>query len=423
MKSSSKQGLSLPGFNIIAKPAGPACNLNCKYCFYKEKEALFTDSSGFRMTNEVLETFIRKYIGSQSLPEEPFVWQGGEPALMGLDFYREAVRLQKKYANGKQITNSLQTNGTLLDDEWCEFLADNGFLVGLSIDGPEDIHNYYRVDNKDRPTFETVMRGLELLKKHGVEFNVLACVNKQNVKRPLETYRFFKEQGVRFIQFIPIVERQPDKAAEQLGLHLAAPANEDEEDSRCEVTEWSVEPEAYGNFLIKIFNEWVREDVGKIFVMNFEWALASWVNGVSPACCFSESCGRCLVIEHNGDMYSCDHYVYPKHRLGNILKDELREMVESEKQIRFSRSKETELSTRCRKCDVLFVCHGDCPKHRFVIQGKDRPRVSYLCESYKRFFKHIDPYMREIKQLISRGRPAEMIMELQGKTITEDAAR
>ncbi|MFH1371811.1 MAG: anaerobic sulfatase maturase [Planctomycetota bacterium] len=423
MRSSSKQNCSPKGFNIIAKPTGPACNLDCRYCFYTEKESLFPKNHTYRMNDEVLETFIRKYIESQPLPEVPFVWQGGEPALMGLDFYREAIRLQKKYAGGRQISNSLQTNGTLLDENWCEFMAGNNFLVGLSIDGPEDIHNYYRVDHSGGPTFEAVIRGLELLKKHGVEFNVLACVTRQNVTRPLDTYRFFKEQGVRFIQFIPIVERQPDRAAEGLGLRLAAPAAAEQEDTSEQVTEWSVEPAAYGDFLIKIFNEWVRTDVGRVFVMNFEWALASWVNGITPACTFSESCGRCLVMEHNGDVYSCDHYVYPEHCLGNIMNDELGEMVESEKQIQFGRSKETAISTRCRKCDVLFACHGDCPKHRFMKLREGQPGVSYLCESYKRFFKHIAPYMKKIRQLIRQGRPAEMIMELQGKMEPEDASR
>ncbi len=417
MRSSAKQNCSLQGFNIIAKPIGPVCNLDCRYCFYKEKEALFTKNNNCRMNNEVLETFIRKYIELQPLSEVSFVWQGGEPALMGLDLYREAVRLQKKYAHGKQITNSLQTNGTLLDDDWCEFMARNNFLVGLSIDGPEDIHNYYRVDHSGGPTFEMVMRGLELLKKHGVEFNVLACATKQNAKRPLDVYRFFKEQGVRFIQFIPIVERQPDRAAEELGLRLAAPAAPEQEDTSPQVTEWSVEPAAYGDFLIKVFNEWVRRDVGSVFVMNFEWALASWVNGISPACTFSESCGRCLVMEHNGDVYSCDHYVYPAYRLGNILNDELEEMVESEKQIRFGLGKETNLPPRCRKCDVLFACHGDCPKHRFIKLREGQPKVSYLCEGYKRFFKHIAPYMKKIRQLIRQGRPAGMIMGLTEKMV------
>ena len=414
---------SLHGYNIIAKPTGPACNLDCRYCFYKEKEALYAGNDSFRMTEEVLEAFIRKYIESQSLPPEvTFVWQGGEPALMGLDFYREAVRLQKKCSNGRQINNSFQTNGMLLDDSWCEFMKCNNFLVGISIDGPEDIHNYYRIDHSGRPTFETVMRGLELLKKHGVEFNILACVTRQNVKRPLDTYRFFKEQGIRFIQFIPVIERQPDLAAEELGLQLAPPPVSGQEDST-QVTEWSVEPAAYGDFLIKIFNDWVRTDVGSVFVMNFEWALASWMNSISPACTFSEICGRCLVIEHNGDVYSCDHYVYPEYRLGNILNDELEQMVESEKQIQFGRGKEANLSAQCRKCDFLFACHGDCPKHRFMDLRKGRSGISYLCNGYKRFFKHIDPYMNKIRQLLKQGKPAKMIMDLSKKTAIKDVSR
>ncbi len=407
----------------MAKPVGPVCNLDCRYCFYTEKEALFPKNHTYRMSNEVLETFIQNYIESQPLSPVPFVWQGGEPALAGLDFYREVVRLQNKYAHGKQITNALQTNGTLLDESWCEFMARNNFLVGLSLDGPQDIHDYYRVDRNDRPTFEAVMRGLELLKKHGVEFNVLACVTKLSAKRPLDVYKFLKKQGVRFIQFIPVIERLPDSDAQKKGLRLAAPASPHQEQILSEITDWTVEPAAHGNFLIKIFDEWIRSDVGSMFVMNFEWALSSWVNGISCACTFSENCGQCLVMEHNGDVYSCDHYVYRDYWLGNILNTDLRQIAESEKQLRFGRDKQETLPECCKKCDVLFACHGDCPKHRFVKGGKDRPRVSYLCEGYKSFFKHIAPYMKKIRQLLRQGRPAEMIMELQGKMEPEDARR
>jgi uncharacterized protein len=412
MKSFVKQqDYSPQGFNVIAKPAGAVCNLNCRYCFYTEKEVLFDPNHNCRMNYEVLETFIEKYIKSQPLSQVLFVWQGGEPMLMGLDFYRKVVCLQNKYAGGKQIINSLQTNGTMLDDSWCEFMTRNDFLVGLSLDGPEDIHNYHRLDRSGKPTFQAVMHGLELMKKHRVEFNILACVTKQNSKRPLDIYSFFKEQGIQFIQFIPVVERQPSAAAEKIGLRLAGPPSLHREKVQPEVTEWSVGPSAYGDFLIKIFSKWVRSDVGSVFIMNFEWALSSWVNGTSCACTFSENCGRCLAMEHNGDVYSCDHYVYPDYHLGNILNTSLQQMLESEKQIRFREIKQTALPTKCRRCDVLFACNGGCPKHRFAESRNGQQNLNYLCESYKRFFKHIAPYMETMKQLIRQGKPASTIMD------------
>lgn len=297
------------GFHMLAKPTGPICNLDCNYCFYTEKEALFSGQPTYRMSDEVLETFIRKYIETQETPEVSFVWQGGEPTLMGLEFYRKAVEYQKKYAGGKRIENSLQTNGTLLDEEWCAFLRDHRFMVGLSLDGPEFIHDRYRVDRGKKPTFQKVMRALTLLQEFAVEYNVLACVTRESSQHPLEVYRFFKEQGFRFIQFIPIVERTPDSIAEVLGLRHAAPSSPKQEGEQREVTPWTVEPEAYGDFLIRIFDEWVRHDVGTVHIMNFEWALTSWLGLPATVCIFSDRCGRAVVMEHNGDLYSCDHYV------------------------------------------------------------------------------------------------------------------
>jgi uncharacterized protein len=400
------------GFSVIVKPIGPVCNMDCTYCFYKEKDALFPKDHNYRMRDEILEEFIRRYIESQPMSPVLFVWQGGEPTLLGLDFFRETVRLQKKYIQNKQIINSLQTNGTLLDDSWCEFLAQNNFLVGISIDGPEDIHNVYRMDGKGRPTFDAVMRGLDRLKRHQVEFNALCCVAKHNEEKPLEVYRFFKEQGIRYIQFIPVVERQPDKTSAELGFQLAVPSGTSPEILPVEVTEWSVGPAAYGDFLVRIFDQWVRSDVGSMFIMNFEWALSSWVTGSPYACTFSENCGRCLVMEHNGDLYCCDHYVYPDYCLGNIMNTGLKKMAESDRQVRFGRDKQISLPARCRKCDVLFACHGDCPKHRFVKLSDNQSKVSYLCESYKRFFTHITPYMKKLSRLIKQNRPAEMIIDL-----------
>ncbi len=417
--SSKQQDNFVQGFNVIVKPIGPVCNMDCKYCFYTEKHALFPKDHDYRISDQVLEAFIQKYIESQPLSPVPFIWQGGEPTLLGADFFRKVVRLQNKYAQGKQITNSLQTNGTLLDDSWCEFLAQNNFLVGISLDGFQDIHNVYRTGVKGHPTFDAVMSGLECLKKHKVEFNVLCCIAKHNSKKPIDVYQFFKEQGIQYIQFIPIVERYADNTAAQLGLRFASPLSTGQNISSTKVTQWTVTPSDYGDFLIKIFNQWIRSDVGSVFIMNFEWALSSFVNGFSPACTFSENCGKCLVMEHNGDVYSCDHYVYPDYRLGNILNTNLKEMAESQKHLQFGKDKQMSLPTRCRKCDVLFACHGGCLKHRFVKPRNSHSNISYLCEGYKRFFKHITPYMKKMRQLIRQGKPAEMIMDLPEKKLRE----
>jgi len=309
---------SAQGIHVLAKPIGPICNLNCEYCFYLEKKALFAENENYRMSDRVLETFVQKYIHGNDIPEIPFTWQGGEPTLIGLNFYRKAVRLQKQYSQGKRITNALQTNGTLLNDEWCEFLAKNHFLVGISLDGPEEVHNRYRVDRKGRGTFSSVMKAIELMHKHGVEYNVLACVTRESANRPLDVYHFFKNHGVRFVQLIPVVERMPDDGARSLGLRLAAPTEIGTENI-ANVTPWTVEPESYGDFLISIFEEWVRNDVGKIFIMNFEWALMSWMGGHSTVCQFSRQCGRSVIMEHDGNIYSCDHFMYPRYLLGNIL--------------------------------------------------------------------------------------------------------
>ncbi len=389
------------GFHILAKPIGPLCNLNCGYCFYKEKKALFTENEHYRMSERVLEACVEKYIrfNAGDMPEIPFAWQGGEPMLTGLDFFRKVVKLQKRYSRGKTVTNALQTNGVLLDDAWCDFLAENHFLVGLSLDGPEDIHDRYRVDGKGRGSFGAVMRGLELLQRHGVEYNVMASVTRQSSLRPLDVYHFFKGQGVEFIQFIPIVERLPDDGARALGLSLGLPPERGGE-PLAEVTPWSVESERYGDFLIAIFDEWVRNDVGRIFVMNFEWALMSWMGGNATVCQFSRRCGRSIVIEHNGDLYACDHYVYPRYRLGNILSDNPLAMVDAPQQLTFGAQKETALPGHCRDCTFLFACRGECPKHRFLKTPADEPGLNYLCAGYKKYFRHIDSTMKLMKQLL-----------------------
>lgn len=406
----NRKGYLPEGFQIMVKPIGPVCNLNCEYCFYTEKKALFPERESYRMTDQILESFIRKYITWQEVPDISFIWQGGEPTLMGLDFFRKVVKLQKQFGQGKRITNSLQTNGTMLTDEWCEFLRRHDFLVGLSLDGPADIHNRYRIDRIGKPSFQAVMGGLKLLQKHGVEFNVLACVTRETSKRPLEVYQFYKEQGVQFIQFIPIVERKPDAVASEIGLRYAMPLALEREAHET-VTPWTVEPEAYGEFLIKIFDEWVRKDVSSVFVMNFEWALSSWLGRPAPVCVFSPRCGRCVVMEHNGDLYSCDHFVYPGYRLGNIITKMPGEMIESVQQVAFGNCKETELPRYCQDCEVLFACHGECPKRRFKVSLSDEPGMNYLCKGYKKFFRHIHPYMKVMVQLLEHGIPAARVMD------------
>ena len=399
-------------FHVMAKPVGAECNLKCGYCFYLEKEAILSPKKKSCMSDEVLETYVREYITSQDAHEISFVWQGGEPMLAGLDFYRKAIRLQKKYArHGKNITNALQTNGTLLNDEWCLFLAENSFIVGISLDGPKDVHDRYRVDRGGKPTFDRVMNGIKLLKKYGVEFNVLACVTRESSGRAVEIYRFFKNAKIDFIQFTPLVERLPNAAAENLGLHYAVPPVLNEKEPHEQVTSFSVRPEAWGEFMIAVFDEWVRNDVGSTWVMNFESALANWMKLAPASCVFGKHCGRSTIIEHNGDIYSCDHYVYPEYRLGNVLDNQLEELINSEKQIEFGECKETMLPETCRECEVLFACRGECPKHRFSHTWNGEPGLNYLCNGYRNFFRHIHPYMKGMAQLINVGVPADRIMD------------
>jgi uncharacterized protein len=399
------------GMHILAKPIGSLCNLNCEYCFYTEKASLYKDTQNFRMPDQVLEAFIRKYVQAQPSPEVPFVWQGGEPTLLGIGFFQHAVELQRKYAGGKRIVNSLQTNGTLLDEAWCEFLKQNDFLVGLSLDGPAHIHDRYRVARDGKPTFDKVMRGLERLKQYRIPFNVLSCVTRESAYKPAEVYRFFKNNGIDFMQFIPIVERTPDVQAVELGLRHATPASLRSETSQAQPASWAVEPEAYGDFLIGIFDEWVRSDVGSVHVMNFEWALASWMGLDSTICAFSEECGGSLVIEHDGEIFSCDHYVYPEYRLGNILTSDPNELIASGKQCFFGRDKSTSLPQYCQNCPAKFACHGECPKHRFLKTPDGERGLNYLCAGYKKYFRHIHPYMKVMRQLIENNLPASKVMD------------
>lgn len=398
-------------FHVMTKPVGPICNLGCKYCFYLEKERLFPPSEKFRMSDDLLEAYIKQYIEGQSTAEITFGWQGGEPTLLGVEFFQKVVDLQKKYANGKAIHNSLQTNGTLLDDCWAEFFAAHGFLIGLSVDGPARLHDVYRVDKRQRPTFDLVMRGLEFLKKHRVEFNTLTVVNRANAKHPLEVYRFLKEINSGFLQFIPLVERKPDHAANELGLDLATPPGAENMDSS-PVTSWSVEASSYGDFLVAIFDDWVRHDVGRTFVQLFDVALGIWYGQPSTLCVFSETCGTALALEHNGDLYACDHYVYPRYKLGNIQETTLGDMVLSPQQRKFGADKRDTLPKYCRECTVRFACNGECPKHRFILTPDGDPGLNYLCAAYKRFFTHIDPYMRTMADLLRTGSAPAKIMSL-----------
>jgi len=399
------------GIHVLSKPMGAVCNLRCSYCFYLEKEKLFPEKEDFRMPDSVLANYVQQYIEAQPTPEVEFVWHGGEPTLMGIDFYRKVVEYQKPFRDLKTIKNSLQTNGTLLTDEWCAFFKQNGFFIGLSLDGPEDIHDRYRRDRGGKPTFPEVMKGLRLLQRHGVEYNILACVGKETAYKPLEVYRFFKEQGVEFIQFTPVIERLPDQTAANHGLSLAMPAVLDHEEPNTRVTPWTVVPEAYGDFLITIYDEWVRKDVGKIFVMNFEWALNAWIGNPSPVCVFARQCGRAVALEHNGDVYACDHYVYPEYRLGNLLSDALRPMVERSVASGFGPHKEKTLPRSCRECEVLKACWGGCPKHRFLTAPSGEPGLHYLCAGYKKFFRYIRKYLRGMAQLLENGLPAAHIMQ------------
>lgn len=401
------------GFHVLTKPVGPICNLDCRYCFYLEKEKLYPGERQWRMSDAVLEEYVRQYIQNQPGPEIHFAWQGGEPTLLGVEFFHKTVALQQKYAGGKTISNALQTNGTLLDNEWCEFLAANRFLIGLSIDGPRELHDRYRVDKRQQPTFDAVMRGLELLKRHQVDFNTLTVVGRVNSQQPLEVYRFLKGIGSSFLQFIPLVERRAPATADATGLDFAEPPEPAQAGKPdLPVTEWSVEAEQYGRFLCTIFDAWVRQDVGRVFVQLFDVALENWMGLGSSLCVFAEKCGRALAIEHNGDLYSCDHYVYPQYRLGNVMNGSLGAMVASAPQEKFGNDKRDALPRYCRECEVRFACNGECPKHRFIQTPDGESGLNYLCPAYKRFFNHIDPAMRTMAQLLRNGRAAADIMEL-----------
>lgn len=390
---------------LLAKPAGSRCNLACKYCYYLEKSLLFEKHSPQVMDDALLEKFIHDYIGAQTTQEVLFTWHGGEPLMRPLQFYKKAVALQRKYAAGRRIDNCLQTNGTLLTDEWCRFFKEQGWLVGVSVDGTQEMHDAYRRAKGGGPSHHKVMQGIRLLQKHGVEWNALAVVNDFNADQPKEFYRFFKEIGCRFIQFTPIVERLLPHAD---GRQLAAV----EEEGTGGMMPFSVSPEQWGDFLIGIFDEWVKEDVGEYFVQLFDATLANWM-GVQPGICtLARTCGHAGAIEWNGDVFACDHFVFPQYRLGNLREKSLVEMMYSPKQREFGRAKQTALPRQCRECRWLFACNGECPKNRFARTADGEKGLNFLCNGYRRFFEHVAPYMDWMKRELMANRPPAGIVDL-----------
>ena len=383
-------------FHIMTKPRGAICNLDCQYCYFLKKEALYPDSQFF-MSDEVLESYTRQYIEAQNSAEVTFSWQGGEPTLMGLGFFKRALHFQNKYRRpGMRISNTIQTNGTLLTDEWCQLFKTNNFLVGLSLDGPRDLHDAYRVDKGGSPTFDRVMAGLALLKKHQVEFNILTCIHAANADYPIEVYRFLRDEvESHFIQFIPIIERK-----NETGFQEGA-----------QVTDRTVSAEQYGQFLIAVFDEWIQRDVGKVFVQIFDVSLGIWYGQPASLCVFRETCGTALAMEHNGDLYSCDHFVEPDYFLGNIITTDMIGMVSGDKQRQFGFAKRTTLPQYCLECEVRFACNGGCPKNRIIKTPQGESGLNYLCAGYKAFFNHINHPMRRMAELIRMRQPPALIME------------
>lgn len=392
-------------FHLMAKPVGPRCNMACRYCFYTEKSALFGDDSAPRMSDAVLEAYIRG-MGANTTGPVHLAFQGGEPTLAGLAFFRRAADLAADVCGRRGFTLALQTNGRLLSDEWCEFLADRRILVGVSLDGPRELHDANRLDRSGASRFDEVVAAIRRLKDRHVEFNVLTTVNSTNARHPLDVYRFIHSLGVRHMQFIPIVERMPDAESRAMGLDLGLPGRAGPPGA-VRLTPWSVSARAFGDFMIAIFDEWIRRDAGTVFIQTLESAIANRMGTGGAVCQAAPECGRSLVIESNGDVYACDHYVYPSFRRGNILERPLADMVDDPAQVRFGRDKADALPLKCRDCDVLFLCNGDCPKHRMLLDpgGEGHPR-SLLCDGYLRFFHHILPALDAMAERIHAGRPA-----------------
>ncbi len=401
-------------FSVLAKPTGAACNLDCTYCFFLSKEMLY-DHDSQRMSADGLEEYLRNFLDSQPDGPVEVAWQGGEPTMRGLPFFRRAVELTEQLRRpGQQVTFALQTNGTLLDDDWAQFLVEHGFLVGLSMDGPEELHDAYRVNKAGRGTHAQVLRGWELLQRHGVDTNILCTVHHANQDRPLEVYRYFRDElGARYLQFIPIVERVPDADLElaergwRPGTHGKRTLLYQQKGDA--VTSRSVTPVAWGTFLSAVFDEWVALDVGKVFVQHFDVTLGN-LFGQHSLCVHAPECGDAIAVEHNGDVYSCDHYVEPDYRLGNVSESRLADLVASPRQREFGRSKRTALPQQCQKCPVRWACHGGCPKDRFSVTADGEPGLNYLCEGYYTFFSHAQPAVEHMGRLLQAGRPAAEIM-------------
>ena len=384
-------------FNVMLKPAGSLCNLGCAYCYYLDKADIYGGREP-RMSEAMMETVVREYIAANDVPEVVFNWHGGEPLVLGLDFYRKAMDFQRKYAGGKTVFNTLQTNGTLLTPEWADFLKEHHFLVGISIDGPRDIHDKYRRDKGGAPTFDKVLHGLRLLQEHGVEFNTMSTVNKASEGRGLEVYQFLKSLGSRYMQFMPVVEHVKDG-------RIVSPAADG-----TRLAPWSVSSRGFGRFMCEIFDHWVRNDVGRCFVGLFDATLANWC-GVTPGtCAYDRTCGGNSVIEHNGDLYPCDHFVYPQHKLGNIAETPLRTMMESPRQVKFGIDKRNALPEKCFRCKYLHLCNGECPKHRFNRTEAGETGLNALCEGYYRFYDHTAPYMQKMRELLEQELPPAYVM-------------
>ena len=393
-------------FHIMAKPIGPECNLDCSYCYYTEKAALYPPRTQFCMTDAVLETYIKDYIAASALPEIMFFWQGGEPTLLGLDFFESVVELQNKYKPENQtVTNSLQTNGTLIDDSWVGFLAENNFLVGISIDGPARLHDRFRVGKKDEKTFVKVEQAIKILQAGGVEYNTLTTVQRRNFRFGAEVYRYLRDLGVEYMQFIPIVERRrPDG-------ELAGPPDLEAQNKKTKITEWSVPQDGYGDFICAVFDVWRKSDVGKVFVQPFDVHLGLRMGEPSTLCVNARSCGKGLVMEHNGDLYACDHYVYSTHRLGNVMETPMQELVADVRQLKFGEDKHKKLPSECVACRFLTYCGGGCPKHRFMPSKSGGFDLNYFCPSYTKIAEYIEPAMAEMATLLRRGQPPARIME------------
>jgi uncharacterized protein len=416
-------GPNAPGrrtFHLLAKPTGAVCNLGCAYCFFLSKEMLYPGSR-FRMAEGLLDEYLRQLIEAHTgAPEVPIAWQGGEPTLMGLDFFRRAVDISQRHLEpGQRAAFGIQTNGTLLDEEWAAFLKDHDFLVGISIDGPREIHDTYRVNKGGRGTFDQVMRGLRHLRAAGVEWNALTTVHAANAARGREVYRFLRDDcGARFMQFIPIIERiAGDEEGDEWNSWRDRPLYVQE---GRRVTSRSVSAEGYGRFLIDVFEDWVRRDVGTVYVQMFDVTLANRAGEPPHLCVHSETCGRALAMEHTGDLYSCDHFVEPRYRLGNIMERPMHELVFSPAQVRFGQAKRDTLPRMCRDCDVRFACHGGCPKDRFLRTPDGENGLNYLCKGYKEFFHHVDRPIRLMSALLAHQRPPAQIMQLYA---SQDARR